>query len=395
MANRSHAAAPGRWGARVVGRIALLLLFGMLLSYVVVQLWTARTDDLTVVDTERKGGTYLKPVTHLVDELTKAQSAAVRASQPDSPALEAAIAGVDAVDKNLGTALGTHQRWSDVRAQIAAATAQRLSGDAAYRTYTSVVALAIELCRKAGDTSNLILDPVLDSYYLMDTALLRVPDILVAAGRAADLAVLATQAPSEAARSRVSIARYQVAVASEAVGTGLRKAMEATGSATLGPNVTGRFDVFRSAVDAFVPPAMLLQTLDTADPATVVRSAERVRDAAGPLADSVYTELDRVLRARHDALSTQRLGAASTAGVGLLLGLVLLWLLLPGAPRPAALDTEFEGDAGMPGEPMEASAGQPADTTFVDPHDLAAVEELLHVGRAVRTRRPDRSDNAG
>src|SRR5262249_12604260 len=154
------------------------------------------------------------------------------------------------------------QRWADLRTQITSATTARLTGEAAYRTYTGMVTLAVELAREAGGTSNLILDPELDTYYLMDTALLRGPDVLLSAGRAAALAVLATLTPSEAGRSRVAVARYQVAVASDAVGAGLRKALDATDSTTLGQNVTGQLDAFRSAVDTFVPPATLLQTLD-------------------------------------------------------------------------------------------------------------------------------------
>jgi hypothetical protein len=348
---------------------------GVLLSYVEVQLWTARSDDLAVLAAERQGVAYLRPVLHLVDELTVAQSAAVRGGQVDTAAVQAAVAAVDAVDMRLGAGLGTHQRWSDLRNQVSAATAQRVSGEAAYRLYTGVVAVAIDLCRKAGDTSQLILDPELDSYYLMDTALLRVPDVLVAAGRAADLAVLAALAPSEAARTRVSVARYQVAVASDAVGVGLRKALESTASATLGPGVTGRLDVFRSAVDAFVPPATLLQTLDTVDAATIGRSAEAVRQAVGPLADSVLTELDVVLHARESALVGRRIVGVVTGGAGLLIALVLLWLLVPGVPRPRPAHLDQAG----------------AEPTFVDPRAVLPADELLYTGRAVSIPRQGRS----
>jgi hypothetical protein len=374
MANRSRAGSR-RWGARAVARIALMVVFGVLLSYVEVQLWTARSDDLAVLAAERQGVAYLKPVLHLVDELTVAQSAAVRGGQVDTAAVQAAIEAVDAVDGRLGASLGTRQRWSDLREQISTAITQRLSGEPGYRTYTGVVAVAVDLCRKAGDTSQLILDPELDSYYLMDTALLRVPDILVAAGRAADLAVLAGQAPSEAARTRVSVARYQVAVASDAVGVGLRKALESTDSATLGPGVTGKLDAFRSAVDAFVPPATLLQTLDTVDAATIGRSADAVRQAVGPLADSVLAELDVVLRARESAIGGRRTAGVVTGAAGLLIALVLLWLLLPGVPRP------------QPARRDQADA----ETTFVDPRDLLPIDELLYAGRPVSIPRQGRS----
>src|SRR6266508_3703227 len=389
MANRSHAAGPRRWSARVAARIALVLLVSTLMSTVVIQLWNARTDDLSVINAERDGVAYLQPMIHLVAELTNAQSVAVRGEQVDTVAMEAAVSAVDVVDNALGDRLGTRQRWSELRTQISAATSARPSGEAAFRTYSAIVVLAVDLCRKAGDTSNLILDPVLDSYYLMDTATLRVPDVLVAAGRAADLAALTTTERSEAARIRVSIARYQVALAAEAISNGLRKAIDATESATLGPRLTGQLDAFRAAIDDFVPPAALLQTLDSVDPAALARSAERVRDAAQPLADSVFAELDAVLRARGDGLSAKRAGAVITAVGGLLLVVLLLWLLLPTARAPARPATAAARAA------AQARLGEPIDTTPLDPHDLLAVEELLHGGRAMQARRRDRAGNAG
>jgi len=359
------------------------------MSFGFVQLWNARSEDVSVINAERNGITYLRPLVHLVGELSTAQSAAVRGGQVDTTGVDAATAAVDVLDKTLGGPLGTHQRWSELRSQISAATSTNASGEAAYRTYTAVVVLAIDLCHKAGDTSNLILDPVLDSNYLMDTATLRVPDVLVAAGRAADLAALAAGRPSESARTRVSIARYQVALAAEAISNGLRKAIDATESATLGPRLTGQLDAFRAAIDDFVPPAALLQTLDSVDPAALARSAERVRDAAQPLADSVFAELDAVLRARGDGLSAKRAGAVITAVGGLLLVVLLLWLLLPTARAPARPATAAARAA------AQARLGEPIDTTPLDPHDLLAVEELLHGGRAMQARRRDRAGNAG
>ncbi len=389
MANRSHAAGPRRWSARVAARIALVLLVSTLMSTVVIQLWNARTDDLSVINAERDGVAYLQPMIHLVAELTNAQSVAVRGEQVDTVAMEAAVSAVDVVDNALGDRLGTRQRWSELRTQISAATSARPSGEAAFRTYSAIVVLAVDLCRKAGDTSNLILDPVLDSYYLMDTATLRVPDVLVAAGRAADLAALTTTERSEAARIRVSVARYQVAVAGDAISSGLRKAIDATDSNTLGPRLTGQLDAFRAAVDDFVPPATLLQSLDTVDPPALARSADRVRAAARPLADSVFGELDAVFVARRDTLSAQRTVALATAGAALLLVLILLWLLLPAARTPARAGAAAESADRVPAD------AEPVDTALLDPRDLAAVEELMHVGRAVRSRRRDRAGDAG
>jgi hypothetical protein len=74
--------------------------------------------------------------------------------------------------------------------------------------------------------------------------------------------------------------------------------------------------------------------------------------------------------------------------VGVLLAILLLWLLLPAAPAPVA--GEAEGDDT---EPIEPGPPEGVDTTPVDARDLIAVEELLHVGRAVRGRKREQVDD--
>jgi hypothetical protein len=395
MANRGHAPRQ-RWSGRVLVRLGGLLAVGALFTVVLVQLWSATTHDLAVADSERAGAAYLRPLTHLIGQLADAQSAAVRAgsdsgSRVDTAKVNAALAAVDQADQARGGPLGAHQRWTDLRGRITAVLGSDVRGQAAYDTYADLSTLVIDLARKVGDSSQLILDPELDSYYLMDTSLLRIPDVLVFSGRAADLALLAQQKPSDAARSRAAVARYQVAMVSDAIGTGLTKAMDATGSVSLGPNVTGQLDAFRTAVDAYVPPAALLQNLDNPAPDALSANAARVRQQALPLADATITELDSLLRSRHDGLATQRGWAVTSTVVGVLLAVVLMWLLLPAAPVTA---TGSEADSDETRGPPEPSPPEGVDTTYVDPHDLIAVEELLHVGRAVRARKRERVDDA-
>jgi hypothetical protein len=395
MANRAHAADSRRWGRRVIASLALLVVVGATFAYVTIQLFTATNDDLATIDAERRGVAYLQPLNNLIGEITIVQSAAVRGLPIDASKINAAITAVDTVDAAHGGALDAHQRWGDLRDRVRGAITESTVGQAAYSRYSDLTTVALELAGKVGDTSELILDPALDSYYLMDTALLRVPAVYVGAGRAADLAVLGGASPSDAALVRVAVARHQVAIDSEAVAVGVRKAMENTDSARLGPNLTGQLDAFRSAVDAFVPPVKLLPTLEKVATDTLVRSSERVRQELRPLGDATLRELDALLRTRHDALIEHRAGGIAAAVAGVVLAILLLGLMLPAAPRPTAADDERAEEVEALEEKVESVTTPPSDTTFLDPRDLLAVEELLHVGRAVRTRRRERVDDAG
>jgi hypothetical protein len=255
------------------------------------------------------------------------------------------------------------------------------------------------MIRKIADTSRLILDPTLDTYYLMDTSVLRLPQVIIFAGRAADLSSLggkaagadvAARAQSEA---QVSVARYQVSLESDEVAAGLRKALDVTTSGTLGPNITNQLDTFRASVDAFVPPVNLLQSLDRVDTATVTAHAERARK----LAVAVLDELDKLLQARADSQSVTR-----SQGVGLgLICLVLIFLLVWAlAARPAAgqpvghLGAASDAGPGRPdSRPGSGTAGYPVNDGFGG-RDAQAAAELVHVGRGTRTRRRERTDEA-
>ncbi|MCW2638531.1 MAG: hypothetical protein JWP76_837 [Dactylosporangium sp.] len=418
MPNRVHAVIPRRWGSHVLVRLAVLVAAAILFVLVTAQSWSANGQGQANVEAERHGVAYLQPLVQLVGELTDAQSTAVRGAQPDANQIDAAVTAVDTADDTHGDPLGTHRRWSELRGRIATLIGQHLGGEPAYAAYSAVVALATDLVRKVGDSSNLVPDSQLDAYYLADATLLRVPDVLVSAGRAADLAVLAERTPSDGALTRVSVARYQVAVASEHMSTSLHKALDSraadgSGSPTLGPNLAGQLDAFTSAVDAFVPPAMWLQALSKVDTATVTSGSDRVRQQIRPLAGAALGELDALLRERQDRLSIQQTWTMLGAGAGVLLLGALLSLLLPAPPRATPTstgaderdesatqgfrqtgfedsrfeDSRFEdsrfGDRGF------AGIGFPGNG-MVDPPDPDAAEELLHVGRAVRAHRRER-----
>ncbi|HEV7897858.1 MAG TPA: hypothetical protein VGP31_08460 [Planosporangium sp.] len=406
MPNRIHAAVPRRWGRHILIRLAVVVAAGMLFVFVMAQSWSVTSKGLSDVEAERHGVAYLQPLVQLIGELTDAQSAAVHGAQPNATQIDAAVTAVDGADDTHGDPLGTHRRWSELRGRIATLMGQRVGGDQAYAAYSAVVALAVDLVHKIGDASRLVPDPQLDTYYLADATLMRVPDVLVGAGRAADLAVLAERNPADGAQTRVSVARYQVSVASEELSTSLHKALDHRtvdgAAAAMGPNLAGQLDAFTSAVDAFVPPAMWLQSLSKVDIATLTSGAERVRQQTRPLAGAALGELDSLLRERQDRLSIRQTWTMLGAGVGLLLLGALLSLLLPARPglAPAEAGTdEREGTArgmamsrtGQAGF-REAGLGETGlgETGLADPRDPDAADELLRVGRAVRAHRRER-----
>jgi hypothetical protein len=382
-----------RRGPRIFVAVLLVLALGGLFGALAGQLRGAIDGDARFVAAERQGVAYLRPLTRLVAGLANAQSAAVRGQPIDPVEVDAAAAAVSDLDKRTGAELRTQQRWADLRTEVEKVLSERPTGRAAMARFSDVVGLATELARTVGDTSNLILDPELDSFYLMDTALLQMPTILTAPGRSADHTYLASAKDADHPDLiDAAVARQQVATATEAIGTGLRKAIDATTGGTLGPGLTEQLDAFRSAVDRAASPAALRQVAGPADAGALFAAAQQVRETALPLATAVLTELDNLLAAREGALRIQRTIALATTAAGVILGVILLWWSVPARGRGQGAETaaDYRGEGGHPLDVASVSVQLPE----LDARDLLAFEELVHVGRGVRARPKDEADDA-
>ena len=105
----------------------------------------------------------------------------------------------------------------------------------AYTQYSDLNTALLELTRTVGDNSRLILDPAIDTYYVMSASLLRIPEILVDSGRYADLSVLFPNGGGgDATQAQLAAARNRIATDEADLSDGLVKAFAQTDSSTLG-----------------------------------------------------------------------------------------------------------------------------------------------------------------
>ncbi|HTM46989.1 MAG TPA: response regulator [Polyangiaceae bacterium] len=88
------------------------------------------------------------------------------------------ILRVDAIDQRLGNLLESRARWTaikkhwgELKASVAKSSPQEMAD-----AHKALVAEVLQLIKHVGDTSNLILDPDLDTYYLMDAFVNNVPE---------------------------------------------------------------------------------------------------------------------------------------------------------------------------------------------------------------------------
>lgn len=124
---------------------------------------------------EIDGGRYLAPLHELLFHAGEFRYLNVlkQNAQDSAAAIESDLAKVAAFQTSLGPALKSTEPFNALNS--AWHTAQGSQGADADSAFISAVR---ELISRVGDTSNLILDPDLDTYYVMDTLLLKLPNSL-------------------------------------------------------------------------------------------------------------------------------------------------------------------------------------------------------------------------
>ena len=121
---------------------------------------------------ELRGVTYLTGLRGLLEPLAEAETrAAVAGARDDGSALterlEMAAAAVDAVDRRVGKRLGVTELWTALRVRVVHPAVSP----------SMLIAETSALVNHVGDTSRLTLDPQLESYYLIDAVVVRLPTL--------------------------------------------------------------------------------------------------------------------------------------------------------------------------------------------------------------------------
>ncbi len=93
---------------------------------------------------------------------------------------------IDEIDQNLGKQLGTTTQWNQIKSSWRRLESEAFTGTAidVFSKHTQLIAEVLNLVKHVSDNSNLILDPKLDSYYIMDAIVNLLPKITENLGQA-------------------------------------------------------------------------------------------------------------------------------------------------------------------------------------------------------------------
>jgi methyl-accepting chemotaxis protein len=179
--------------------------------------------DLAFSEMEVKGVAYNRAVYPLLDLAQQLRrDSAIMGLDGTAPASMSAIeASLDdaygklaAVDATLGATLQTASAYANVRSAFQAVKAAP-GGEGAFARHSAHGQALIKLLQVVSDNSNLTLDPELATFYLMDAAYWRLPDVLERSAQMRGLGLVAlggsaiTPAQQGALSERISVAEFQ------------------------------------------------------------------------------------------------------------------------------------------------------------------------------------------
>lgn len=293
------------------GMIALLLIASV--SITVFMLITELNEAIENAKKERLGLEYINSTRKLLEDVQKHRgmvnaylggdaSFKGQVDQKQSD-INGDISAVDQVDKRYGEALKSTEKWNKLKTDLRTVMDGSLTSrpEDALHQHNVVIADIISLITHLGDTSNLRLDPKLDSYYLMEAVVTRLPALSENLGqvRAQGSGIAARKKVNRDERSQLIFLAAQIKSSLDAMTGGLAVVFRENPGLRPGLENLGKENI--AAVENFL--AMLDKSIiqrDTVEitPADFFNEASNTIDSVFRLYDAESKILDSLLQKR-------------------------------------------------------------------------------------------------
>jgi len=293
--------------------IPLAVLFALLVGEI--------NDGVAFASKEKDGVAYMAPVRQVLEGVQQHRGMAGALLSGDQSFSEklaakandvgAAMGKVQDMEAKYGAAFKTGAAWQAIQGEWKTLQGQvrGLSPAESFRQHTALIARITAFITQIADASNLTLDPDLDSYYVMDALVTRLPGMTEKLGQARALGagISARHAITVQERARVSVMQSSVRELLEAAQHGLHVAGSA--NAALKQKIDGPEAENARKVEA------LLKLLDeryinaqdiTLDAKDYFGTATETIDSVYTLYDLLAPELDQLIQARVERLTDRR-----------------------------------------------------------------------------------------
>ncbi len=317
---------------------------------------------------EEKGNQYQRPLVQLLDHLGRHQLLAMRQKggqtdldsqlQSASNDIDKAFAALEATDRKIGVDLQfTDDGLAKRKRESAMVSKVKSKWDELRRAKTTVeesdsrhVEIITDIrtmITHAGDTSNLILDPDLDSYYLMDSTLLALPQTQ---NRLTEILSTGYRSLSELKMGETTRPqRHQFGIgASMLQESDMSRVLASTNtsltedpnfygvSSTLKPTLEPLLQRYQTDTEKFITVLETLAASDKTDmkPDEFMAVGLRAREASFALWEPSVSELDKLLAIRIAKHSSDRLWVFGQTALALLASLVLVYFVARNITTP-------------------------------------------------------------
>ena len=398
--------------SRISARLALLaVVFVIPLAAIIVWLILHSINpNIEVASLEQAGNAYQRPLEQLLDLVPQHRLAVAGAKTRIEPEIQQALQTLAAVQAQCGEALQftqeglTKRNRSELLPAIVLAKGAALIGDpdSGGEAHTKFITAICGMIAHAGDTSNLILDPDLDSYYLMDATLVALPQMQRRLAAIMDDIVRLKTLPAVSDADR---RQFAVSLAMLKESDLDRTSADVQTSLTEDPNFYGvcapmqtQLPPLMAKLNASIDDFLLrANSLDSVSVEQLLDSGFRARRASFDLWQTGTANLDLLLETRKDYYRQQR--AQSLLWTALALGLAsgaawwigrsvnrTLWTLNNGIAASADVTSSSATQIREVSRQMADLANHQAaviEETSASSHELASLAEgnLQHIDR--------------
>ncbi len=384
-------------------RIKLLIIsIALMIPFTVTgyQLLMKTNENIIFTEQQIKGVIYEKPLLTLLNEIADYQIAQLRKQAGDSSAEQDIQDGVQTIDKvfaelaeidkqvgadldftdegmakhgNAGIKFSDHlKKWEDIKSAKAYSSEN-------YDSLLSALSLSI---KQLGDSSGMILDPDLDSYYLVDASLASFPSML---SKLAQVKATTFQALNENGnvypasdkakftKDLQMIGDVLLAKTNDDIGTALREDANFNG---VSPSLKSALEpALKKYSDETQNLSKIMEDLlngEKIEGAKFIEIADGLHDGAAELGQVALDELKKLLEIRIDNLKQGRMVTLEICAVSLLFAFAMFFVISGGITKPitrltAAMKNLAEGDvdAEIPATENHDEIGNMARTVLV------------------------------
>ncbi|NVN93321.1 MAG: methyl-accepting chemotaxis protein [Desulfuromonadales bacterium] len=272
---------------------------------------------------EVSGVQYAAALDNLLDGVLEVRDSGTAGTRIARITPEQALIDLEKVEEHLGGELATKERFALLKSKLSAlGKEQGSSGRQRLEAYGPLSADILEMIVLVSDNSNLTLDPDIDSYYLMDSLITKLPPLAEAISRANMISLRLSGANGTADdKTNLIILSSQIRAYVEA----LKKNVQSTEGANtaLGARLHKPLQEVDAAVSAFLTDLKKVTTGSASATRGNSSAAMDARNAVFRAAAQFSPELDQLLKVRIGKLRSRMTTYLAISLLAFLLGIYL------------------------------------------------------------------------